>query len=267
MGRCWASLGPGRRARNRRPDHPWRNCRRAHFDACSRWLGHDRPSGRLGCDRRGGRRRSYHNPRLLPGLRNDPSRSGRWGRRRHRRTLALPSKVWPDLRRRTLAGCTLASRSIGSCRLGGRTAGWWRSRSGPSRTRNGRGRWSYASGRARTRRSGGYRRGWSGGLGCLGLSRRRNGGPLGYSRSFIFSLLDGLEHVARLGDPRPVDLLLRLAVCLCSSSTILPAALKVLTYPFCFIAFQRAGVCFLFSHTHGRQGVKDRPALYFELAC
>ncbi len=109
--------------------------------------------------------------------------------------------------------------------------------------------------------------GWSGGPGCLGLSRRRNGRPLGHGRSFIFSLLDCLEHIARLGDSRPVDLLLWLAVYLSGPGAVLPATLKVLTYPFCFIAFQRAGVCLLFSHTYGCQGVKDRPALYFELAC
>jgi hypothetical protein len=96
---------------------------------------------------------------------------------------------------------------------------------------------------------------WRGGPGCLGLglSRRRNGRPLGYGRSFIFSLLDCLEHVARLGDSRPVDLLLWLAVYLRGPGAVLPAPLKVLTYPFCFI--------------DGRQGIKDRPALYFELAC
>ena len=108
--------------------------------------------------------------------------------------------------------------------------------------------------------------GWSGGPGCLGLGRR-NGRPLGYGRSFIFSLLDRLEHIARLGDSRPVDLLLGLALYLSRAGAVLTAPLKVLTYPFCFIAFQRAGVCLLFSHTYGCQGVKDRPALYFELAC
>jgi hypothetical protein len=109
--------------------------------------------------------------------------------------------------------------------------------------------------------------GWSGGPGCLRLSRWRSEGTLGYGRSFIFSLLDRLEHVARLGDSRPVDLLLRLAVYLRGAGAVLPATLKVLAYTFCFIAFQRAGVCLLFSHTYGCQGIKDRPALYFELAC
>jgi hypothetical protein len=106
----------------------------------------------------------------------------------------------------------------------------------------------------------------SGGLGYLGLSRRRNRRPLGYGRSFIFSLLDRFEHVAWLGDSRPVDLLLRLAVYLRGSGAVLPAPLKMLTYPLCFIAFQGAGVCLFLSHTNGRQGIKDRPALYFELA-
>ncbi len=109
--------------------------------------------------------------------------------------------------------------------------------------------------------------GRSSGLGCLRLSRRRDRRPLGHGGSFIFSLLDCLEHIARLGDSRPVDLLLWLAVYLGSTGAVLPATLKVLTYPLCFIAFQRTGVCLLFSHTYGGQGVKDRPALYFEFAC
>lgn len=109
---------------------------------------------------------------------------------------------------------------------------------------------------------------WSGRPGYLGLRRwRRNRRSLGYGRGFIFSLLDRLEHVAWLGDSRPIDPLLRLVVYLGSAGAILPATLKMLTYPFRFIAFQRAGVCLLFSHTYGCQGVKDRPALYFELAC
>ncbi len=109
---------------------------------------------------------------------------------------------------------------------------------------------------------------WSGGPGCLGLGWRGNGRPLGYGRSFIFSLLDCLEHIARLGDARPVDLLLWFGLYPRGGpGTVLPATLKVLTYPLCFIAFQRAGVCLLFSHTYSCQGVKNRPALYFELAC
>ena len=79
--------------------------------------------------------------------------------------------------------------------------------------------------------------GWSGGSDCLGLDRRRNGRPLGYGRSFVFSLLDSLEHIARLGDSRPVDLLLWLALYPCGPGAVLSATLKVLTYPFCFIAF------------------------------
>jgi hypothetical protein len=78
--------------------------------------------------------------------------------------------------------------------------------------------------------------GWSGGPGYLGLGRRRNGRPLGYGRSFIFSLLDCLEHITRLRDARPVDLLLWLALDPCGPGAVLSAALKVLTYPFCFIA-------------------------------
>jgi hypothetical protein len=109
---------------------------------------------------------------------------------------------------------------------------------------------------------------WSGWPDCLGLNRLRNGRPLGYGRGFIFSLLDCLEHVARLRYARPVDLLLGLAaLCPDRPGAVLPATLKVLAHPLCFIFFKRAGVCLLFDHTDVRQGVKDRPALYFEFAC
>jgi hypothetical protein len=91
---------------------------------------------------------------------------------------------------------------------------------------------------------------------------------LGYRCGFIFSLLDCFEHIAGLGDPRPIDLLLRLALYLrCAGAVFAAAAVKVLADPLCFVAFQRARVCLLFSHTDVRQGVKDRPALYFQLAC
>jgi hypothetical protein len=108
---------------------------------------------------------------------------------------------------------------------------------------------------------------WSRGLGHLGLNRRWGRRPLGYGRGFILSLLDCLEHVARFRYPRPVDFLLRLAVWLHRPGAVLPAPVKVLTYPFCFIRFQRAGVRFLFGHTDVCQGIKDLPALHFELAC
>jgi hypothetical protein len=89
---------------------------------------------------------------------------------------------------------------------------------------------------------------------------------LGYGRGFIFSLLDRLEYVAGLRNPRPVDLLLRLTLCLRGAGAILSTTVKVLANQFCFIRFQRARVCLFFSHTDVRQGIKDRPALYFQLA-
>ena len=49
--------------------------------------------------------------------------------------------------------------------------------------------------------------------------------------------------------------------------TVLPATLEVLAYPLGFIFFQRAGVRLLLGHADSRQSVKDRPALYFQLAC
>jgi hypothetical protein len=62
---------------------------------------------------------------------------------------------------------------------------------------------------------------------------------LGYSCGFIFSLLDSFEHVAWLGNSRPVDLLLGLAVHdLRGPGAILPGALEVLAYPLSFIFFE-----------------------------
>jgi hypothetical protein len=91
---------------------------------------------------------------------------------------------------------------------------------------------------------------------------------MGYGRGFISALLNGLEHVARLRDARPVNLLLGLADLspLCSSA-IFPGALKVLAHALGFVFLERAGVRFLFGHTNGRQGVKDRPAFHFQFAC
>jgi hypothetical protein len=45
------------------------------------------------------------------------------------------------------------------------------------------------------------------------------------------------------------------------------AALKVLAHPLSFVFFERAGVRLFLGHADGRQGVKDRPALYFQFAC
>jgi len=62
--------------------------------------------------------------------------------------------------------------------------------------------------------------------------------------------------------------LLRLAVHdLRRTGAILPGTLKVLAHPLGFVFFQRAGVRFLFGHADVRQGIKDRPAFHFQLAC
>ena len=104
--------------------------------------------------------------------------------------------------------------------------------------------------------------------GYLRLSWLRNGRPLGNRRSFIFPLLDCLEHITRLRNSRPVDFLLRLtAVRPGRTGAILPVTLKVLAHPFCFIFFQRTGVGLLLGHADVCQGIEDRPALHFQLAC
>jgi hypothetical protein len=62
---------------------------------------------------------------------------------------------------------------------------------------------------------------------------------LGYGCSFIFSLLNSLEHVAWLGNARPVDLLLRLAVHdPRGPGAILAGALEMLAHPLSFIFFE-----------------------------
>jgi hypothetical protein len=118
------------------------------------------------------------------------------------------------------------------------------------------------------RTAGTYRASRRGRLDRLGLRSRGSGRPLSYGRSFILTLLNCLEHVARLGDARPVDLLLGLVVDdPGQTSAILPTTLKVLAHALSFIFFQRAGVCFLLGHADVRQGVQDRPALHFQFAC
>ncbi len=247
--------------RDGRLGNTWRACRRTHFHASGRRPGHDRPSGRLGCDCWSGRRRGHHNSRLLPRLGNNPARSrGRWGRR----TLTQSTEVRPGLTGRTLARAWISGRWLARGTAGRRNIG---PLAGSSRPSNAQGWRDHVRRRGGRHRGRDYRLRWSGGPGRLGRSRRWDRRPLGYRRSFIFSLLDCLEHVARLGDSRPVDLLLGLAFRFGGPGAVLPAPLEVLTYPFCFIAFQRAGVCLLLSHTDGRQGIKNRPALYFELAC
>jgi hypothetical protein len=117
----------------------------------------------------------------------------------------------------------------------------------------------------RYRRRGNSAGWWPGYLGRSLWSNRR---PLDDCRGFISSLLNCFEHVAGLRYARPIDLLLRLAVGLRRTGTILAAAaLKVLAHTFCFIAFQRARVGLFLGHTDVRQGVKDRPAFDFQLAC
>jgi hypothetical protein len=97
----------------------------------------------------------------------------------------------------------------------------------------------------------------------------RGGRTLGYGRSFVLTLLNGLEHVAGLRNPRPVNLLFWLVVCsLLSPGTVSAAGtLEVLAHTLGFIFFERTGVRLLLGHADSCQGIQDRPALYFQLAC
>jgi hypothetical protein len=92
---------------------------------------------------------------------------------------------------------------------------------------------------------------------------------LGLCCSFIFPLLNGLEHVAGLRNPRPVNLLFWLVVySLRGPGSISTAGtLEVLAHTLGFIFFERTGVRLLLGHADSCQGIQDRPALYFQLAC
>jgi hypothetical protein len=70
----------------------------------------------------------------------------------------------------------------------------------------------------------------------------RSGWTLGYGRSFVLTLLNGLEHVAGLRNPRPVNLLFWLIVCSLRSPGTVPAAgtLEVLAHTLGFVFFERA---------------------------
>ena len=279
MNRWWRSyLRPGRNGwgsrygwthfctRNCRPGHPrshgpyFRACR-----PCNRRPGDDWPSGGLGGNCRCGWRRGDYDPRLLPGLGND-SPWRRWWRRSNTLTW-LHTQVWTNLSWRTLTRRSLARGSLGNLGLGRGCSG-----GGDSRrcSRPGSGRRHAHGG---TLSSGGHRGGGGDWMSRnrrsrgLGLNRCRHGRPLSRGRSFIFTLLNCLEHIARLGDARPVDLLFRLAgVYPSRPSAVFAATLKVLAHPFCFIFFERAGMRLLLGHADVRQGVKNRSALHFQLA-
>jgi hypothetical protein len=243
--------------------HTWRCCGRPDFCARKRRSGYNGAGGWLSGDRRRGR--GYYDARLLPGLRNDSSRRGR---RRYRGTLTLATQIRTLLTRQTLAERSLRrGRWLGWCTRGRADRQGARSRTRHRRCRLGN-TYGRAGSRAWRRASGSYRTSWNHGLGRLGLRCLGSRRPLGYRRSFIFTLLNCLEHVAGLRNARPVDLLLGLVVDgPRRAGAILPTTLKVLAHPLRLIFFQRAGVCFLLGHADVRQGIQDRPALHFQFAC
>jgi hypothetical protein len=181
----------------------------------------------------------------------------------------LHTQAWTNLSWRTLTGRSLTRGSLGNLGVArGCSGGGACRRCARSRTRH-RGRHTHR----RTRPRAGHRRGGSYWMdrnrrpGGLGRNRCRRGRPLSHGRSFILTLLNCLEHIARFGNARPVDLLLRLAgVYPSRPSAVLAATLKVLAHPFCFIFFERAGMRLLLGHADVRQGVKNRSALHFQLA-
>ena len=114
MGRCGSARicrGGRSRCRGRRLSRRWDG------GLCDDW-----PCGRLRCNRWGGWRRSDHNSRLLPRLRDNPTRGRCWGRGNWRRSTLGGSCRGPSDNRR----CRNCLR-----RLGGRWRdGWTRRRSG-----------------------------------------------------------------------------------------------------------------------------------------
>ena len=96
----------------------------------------------------------------------------------------------------------------------------------------------------------------------------RGGGTLGYGRSFVLALLNGLEHVAGLRNPRPIDLLFWLIVCSLRSPGTVSAAgtLEVLAHTLGFIFFERTGVRLLLGHPHQRKRIQNSFALDFQLS-
>jgi hypothetical protein len=179
-------------------------CWRTHFYTCRWRLGNYGACGWLGGNGRRRRRRSHDDPRFLTGLGHNPSR--RW-RRRRRRALTLSAEVRttqtggtqvrPRQPWRTLYGNTLADWLVGSSR--DRRSGWrnWRCRTRHCRRLHRRST-LYGSDRSGARN---YRTRWNARPGCVRLSGLRGGWTLGYGRSFVLALLNGLEHVARLRNP------------------------------------------------------------------
>jgi hypothetical protein len=84
----------------------------------------------------------------------------------------------------------------------------------------------------------------------------------------FFALLDRLQHVAGLRNPRPVDLLRHGAFRLGGRAAI-PAAppLEVCAHTLCFVRLERAGVRLRIGHSDFLQHVQNGFALDLELSC
>ncbi len=93
----------------------------------------------------------------------------------------------------------------------------------------------------------------------------RSNGPRWRSRLF-FSLLDRLEHVARFGHARPVNLRLgrSIVVGAIGTRTARSSALKMCAHTLGFIELKRTGVCLLLGNAYVIEHVEDRLALHFQ---
>jgi len=93
-------------------------------------------------------------------------------------------------------------------------------------------------------------------------------GTRGRSSRLFFSLLDSLEHVTRLGNPRQVDLRLVLDALTAPrvASAAGPAALKVRAHTLCFVKLKRTGMRLLLGNAHVIEHIENSSALDFQLS-
>jgi hypothetical protein len=80
--------------------------------------------------------------------------------------------------------------------------------------------------------------------------------------------LDGLQNIARLGHPGPVDLRGSTLVFGCRRAAIPAAsALEMHAHTLRLVGFERAGMRLSVRHSNFEQYVQNRLALDFELSC
>ena len=240
--RCWLGSRGCSGSSNRRPCHHrtrWRGSRDSRACACSR------------------RRRSSSHRRTRDHWSGWRLRSDSRGRRRggHNDVWRLP-RLWNDTARR--------GRLCSAGRLHGYTGhGWCRGSAGSRRC----GRWCACrrTGRRWSLRRGG-RRGGRDSRPCHYWSRRGDW-PRHWALCLFLPLLDCLQHIAGLGDARPVDLLWAATLTPAGAAAIAAAALKMGAHSLRFVTLKRAGMRLRLGHSHFTKNVQNRPTLDFKLSC